>query len=40
VTPIFIGALIATVMAIVIDLALIGLERLLTPWQRARVGAA
>jgi osmoprotectant transport system permease protein len=36
VTPIFIGALIATVMAIVIDLALIGLERLLTPWQRAR----
>lgn len=40
VTPIFIGALIATVMAIVIDVALIGLERLLTPWQRARVGAA
>lgn len=38
VTPIFIGALIATVMAILIDLALIGLERLLTPWQRARAG--
>jgi osmoprotectant transport system permease protein len=40
VTPIFIGALIATVMAIVIDLALIGLERLLTPWQRARAAVA
>lgn len=38
VTPIFIGALIATVMAILIDLALIGLERVLTPWQRARAG--
>lgn len=39
VTPIFVGAVIATAMAIAIDLALIGLERLLTPWQRARAGA-
>ena len=39
VTPIFVGAVIATVMAIVIDLALVGLERALTPWQRARAGA-
>jgi len=36
VTPIFVGAVIATVMAIVIDLALVALERALTPWQRAR----
>jgi osmoprotectant transport system permease protein len=36
VTPIFVGAVIATVMAIVIDLLLVALERLLTPWQRAR----
>jgi osmoprotectant transport system permease protein len=36
VTPIVVGAVIATVMAIVIDLALVGIERLLTPWQRAR----
>ncbi len=40
VTPILVGAVIATVMAIVIDLLLIGLERLLTPWQRARAGTA
>jgi osmoprotectant transport system permease protein len=38
VTPIFVGAVIATVMAIVIDLGLVGLERVLTPWQRARTG--
>jgi osmoprotectant transport system permease protein len=36
VTPIFVGGVIATVMAIVLDLILVGLERLLTPWQRAR----
>lgn len=36
VTPIFVGGVIATVMAIVLDLLLVGLERLLTPWQRAR----
>ncbi len=40
VTPILVGAVIATVMAIVIDLLLIGRERLLTPWQRARAGTA
>jgi osmoprotectant transport system permease protein len=39
VTPIVVGAVIATVMAIVIDLALIGLERALAPWERARGGA-
>ena len=38
VTPIFVGAVIATVMAIAIDLALVGLERVMTPWQRARAG--
>jgi osmoprotectant transport system permease protein len=38
VTPIFVGAVIATVMAIAIDVALVGLERALTPWQRARTG--
>jgi len=37
VTPIVVGAVVATVMAIAIDLILIGLERVLTPWQRARV---
>lgn len=36
VTPIFAGAVIATAMAIVIDILLVGLERALTPWQRAR----
>lgn len=40
VTPIFVGAVIATVMAIVIDLALVVIERALTPWQRARAGTA
>ena len=40
VTPIVVGAVVATVMAIAIDLALIGLERALTPWQRARARAA
>ena len=38
VTPIFVGAVIATVMAIAIDLGLVLLERVLTPWQRARTG--
>lgn len=36
VTPILVGAVIATVMAIAIDLLLVGLERVLSPWQRAR----
>jgi osmoprotectant transport system permease protein len=38
-TPIVVGAVIATVMAIAIDLLLVAAERLLTPWQRARGGA-
>jgi osmoprotectant transport system permease protein len=36
VTPIFVGAVIATAMAIVIDLMLVGVERALAPWERAR----
>jgi len=40
VTPILVGAVVATAMAIVIDLALIGVERALTPWQRARAARA
>lgn len=40
VTPIVVGGVIATVMAIVIDLVLVGIERLLTPWQRARAAVA
>lgn len=39
-TPIVVGAVVATVMAILIDLALMGVERLLTPWARARAGVA
>ncbi|WP_217912897.1 ABC transporter permease [Miltoncostaea marina] len=38
-TPIIVGAVVATVMAIAIDLLLVGLERVLTPWQRARRAA-
>lgn len=37
-TPILVGAVVATAMAILIDLALVLVERLLTPWQRARTG--
>ena len=35
-TPILVGAVVATVMAILIDVGLLAAERLLTPWQRAR----
>ncbi len=35
-TPIVVGAVVATALAIAIDLALMGVERWLTPWQRAR----
>lgn len=35
-TPILVGAVCATVMAIVLDLLLVLAERLLTPWARAR----
>ena len=40
VTPILVGAVIATVMALVFDFLLVLLERALTPWQRARAGTA
>jgi osmoprotectant transport system permease protein len=40
VTPIVVGAVIATVMALVFDFLLVLLERALTPWQRARAGTA
>lgn len=36
VTPILVGAVVATAMAIIIDVLLLLAERLLTPWQRAR----
>ena len=35
-TPIAVGGVIATVLAIVLDLVLVGIERILTPWSRAR----
>lgn len=35
-TPIVVGAVVATIMAIAIDLLLLLLERVLTPWKRAR----
>ena len=37
-TPIVVGAVVATAMAIAIDLILVGVERALTPWQRAGSG--
>ena len=35
-TPIVVGGVMATLLAIVLDLLLVGAERLLTPWARAR----
>jgi osmoprotectant transport system permease protein len=35
-TPIVVGGVAATLLAIVLDLLLVGVERLLTPWSRAR----
>ncbi len=35
-TPIVVGGVAATLLAIVLDLLLVGIERLLTPWSRAR----
>lgn len=35
-TPIVVGGVVATVLAIVLDLVLVGIERILTPWSRAR----
>lgn len=37
-TPIVVGTVIATAMAIALDLLLVGAERVLAPWQRARAG--
>jgi osmoprotectant transport system permease protein len=37
-TPIVVGAVLATALAIVLDLLLLGAERLMKPW--ARAGAA
>ncbi|MDX6555919.1 MAG: osmoprotectant transport system permease protein [Miltoncostaeaceae bacterium] len=37
-TPIVVGAVCATVMAIALDLLLVLAERMLTPWARARTG--
>lgn len=38
-TPILVGAVIATALAIALDALLVGAERLLTPWTRARAAA-
>lgn len=38
-TPILVGTVIATALAIVLDALLVGAERLLTPWTRARAAA-
>ena len=35
-TPIVVGGVMATLLAVVLDLLLVGAERLLTPWARAR----
>lgn len=35
-TPIVVGGVMATLLAIVLDLLIVGIERLLTPWARAR----
>ena len=38
-TPIAVGGLIATLLAVVLDALLLLVERLLTPWARARQAA-
>jgi len=38
-TQIIIGTLLSIVLAVVADLSLAGVERLLTPWRRRRIGA-
>jgi osmoprotectant transport system permease protein len=35
-TPIVVGTVVATLLAITLDLLLVGLERLMTPWTRVR----
>jgi osmoprotectant transport system permease protein len=37
-TPIVVGGVVATLLAVVLDVLLVGIERLLTPWSRARAG--
>lgn len=39
-TPIVVGAVMATLLAVVLDLLLIGIERILTPWARARAAGS
>ena len=39
-TPIVVGGVMATLLAVVLDLLLVGAERLLTPWARARAAKA
>jgi osmoprotectant transport system permease protein len=38
-TEIILGTVLSVALAVVVDLALVGLERLLTPWSRRRVAA-
>jgi osmoprotectant transport system permease protein len=35
-TPLFVGAILSVALAIALDVALVGLERALTPWARSR----
>jgi len=39
-TPIVVGAVLSIVLAVVLDLALLGLQRVLTPWRREQGGHA
>lgn len=38
-TPIMVGAILSVVLAVALDLVLVGVEKLLTPWARRGVGA-
>jgi osmoprotectant transport system permease protein len=37
-TPLFVGAFLSVALAVALDLTLVGVERLLTPWVRRRAG--
>ena len=37
-TMIYVGVIMSVVLAVALDLLLVGLQRLLTPWARARTG--
>ena len=39
-TPIVVGGVLATLLAVVLDLLLVAIERLLTPWTRARLAGS